>query len=58
MRLKLTILPLLATMLLAFSSTAQPDEDVLGAWYMYFWNTTIKESPWGFQGDVQFRSPA
>ena len=23
---------------------------------MYFWNTTVKESPWGFQGDVQFRN--
>jgi hypothetical protein len=23
---------------------------------MYFWNTTIKESPWGFQGDIQYRN--
>ncbi len=34
----------------------QIDEDKLGAWYMYFWNTTIKERPWGFQGDVQYRN--
>jgi hypothetical protein len=30
--------------------------DQAGAWYMYFWNTTIKESGFGFQGDVQFRN--
>ena len=35
---------------------AQIDEDKLGAWYMYFFNTTFKESPWGVQGDVQFRN--
>ena len=35
---------------------AQIDEDKLGAWYMYFFNTTFKESQWGFQGDVQYRN--
>lgn len=35
---------------------AQIDEDQLGAWYMYFFNTTIKESSWGVQGDVQYRN--
>lgn len=34
----------------------QIDENKLGAWYMYFFNTTIKESPWGVQGDIQFRN--
>ena len=34
----------------------QFDEGQMGAWYMYFWNTTIKESNWGFQGDVQYRN--
>ena len=38
------------------SVEAQIDEDKLGAWYMYFFNTTFKESPWGVQGDVQFRN--
>ena len=28
----------------------------MGAWYMYFFNTTFRESPWGIQGDVQFRN--
>ena len=35
---------------------AQIDEDKLGAWYMYFFNTTFKESPWGVQGDIQLRN--
>ena len=35
---------------------SQPEEDQLGAWYMLFWSTTINESPWGFQGDVQYRN--
>ncbi len=32
-----------------------PDEDQLGAWYMYFFSTTFKESNWGVQGDIQYR---
>ncbi len=35
---------------------AQINEDKLGAWYMYFFNTTFKESPWGMQGDIQYRN--
>ena len=35
---------------------AQIDEDKLGAWYMYFFNTTFKESSWGVQGDIQHRN--
>ena len=38
------------------SAEAQINEDKMGAWYMYFFNTTFKESPWGVQGDVQFRN--
>lgn len=43
---------------LAFSSNVNaqdPDQDQLGAWYMYFYNTTFKESNWGVQGDIQYR---
>ena len=32
-----------------------PDEDQLGAWYMYFWSKDFKNSNWGFQGDYQYR---
>jgi hypothetical protein len=35
---------------------AQINEDKLGAWYMYFFNTTFKESEWGIQGDIQYRN--
>jgi hypothetical protein len=40
----------------SISSFAQPDEDVLGMWYMYFWNHDFKNSQWGLQGDYQYRS--
>ncbi|WKN43445.1 DUF2490 domain-containing protein [Tunicatimonas pelagia] len=32
-----------------------PDEDQLGAWYMYFFNKRFGESQFGIQGDYQFR---
>ncbi len=41
---------------MAFKGYSQVDEDKLGAWYMYFWNTTLKETSWGFQGDIQYRN--
>jgi len=37
-------------------SYAQPNEDKLGAWYMFFWTYDFKESPFGLQGDVQHRN--
>ncbi len=39
----------------AQASAQGPDESQLGAWYMYFYNTTFKESNWGIQGDLQYR---
>ncbi|MCM5663742.1 DUF2490 domain-containing protein [Galbibacter mesophilus] len=43
--------------LLIFSgiNAQAPDEDQLGAWYMYFYNTNFKNSNWGIQGDFQYR---
>ena len=38
------------------SSTAQINQDAMGAWYMYFFNTTFNESQWGVQGDAQLRN--
>lgn len=32
-----------------------PDEDQLGAWYMYFFNEQFGDGPFGIQGDYQFR---
>jgi hypothetical protein len=34
----------------------QINEDQMGAWYMYFFNTTFNESSWGLQGDIQLRN--
>lgn len=39
----------------SFTQTAF-DEDQLGGWYMYFWNTSFNESGFGLQGDVQYRN--
>ena len=49
---------ILISLLLLFSKNgnAQINEGKLGAWYMYFFNTTFKESRWGIQGDLQFRN--
>lgn len=38
------------------TASAQIDEGQLGAWYMYFWNTTFQDGPWGLQGDIQHRN--
>ncbi|NQY05331.1 MAG: DUF2490 domain-containing protein [Flavobacteriaceae bacterium] len=35
---------------------AQVDGNQLGNWYMYFWDTSFKESGFGMQGDVQYRN--
>jgi hypothetical protein len=37
-------------------ASAQVDEDQTGAWYMYLWNTTLEDSQFGFQGDIQHRN--
>lgn len=44
------------SLLLPKTGEAQVNEDQLGAWYMYFFNTTFKESSWGVQGDIQYRN--
>ncbi len=43
-------------LLIPGSINAQINEDKIGAWYMYFFNTTFKESSWGVQGDIQYRN--
>ncbi len=47
---------LTCTLLLSTPTQAQVDDEELGAWYMYFFNTTFNESRWGIQGDVQYRN--
>ncbi len=41
---------------IAFVSNAQVNDDQLGAWYMYFYSASFKNSQWGIQGDAQFRN--
>lgn len=56
MKNTLFILAAVLTISIPGQLSAQFDEDKLGAWYMYFFNTTFKESQWGVQGDVQYRN--
>lgn len=56
MKLKHLYLGAVIFLLVPFSAFSQIDEDQPGAWYMYFWNTKVKEGPWGFQGDIQHRN--
>ena len=41
---------------LALKGKAQIDEDKMGAWYMYFYNTSSNKGTWGVQGDIQYRN--
>ena len=43
-------------LLISKNGSAQIDENEMGAWYMYFFDTTFKEGPWGIQGDIQLRN--
>jgi hypothetical protein len=57
MKITPTVTLLLITVL-SFNQMAQaqsPDDDQLGAWYMYFYNKEFKNSNWGIQGDLQYR---
>ncbi|MEO9802551.1 MAG: DUF2490 domain-containing protein [Reichenbachiella sp.] len=47
---------IIITILISHTGKAQINESELGAWYMYFFNTTFKESSWGVQGDIQYRN--
>lgn len=51
-----SIILIMVASVLPFRGTAQIDENQTGAWYIYFFNTSFQESPWGIQGDVQFRN--
>lgn len=53
MKLKLFVIMLCCVSL---QITAQVDSGKTGAWYMYFYDTQIKDSKFGIQGDVQYRN--
>jgi len=46
----------IAALLVPNILNAQEKNDEIGAWYMYFYNTSFKDSPWGIQGDLQYRN--
>jgi hypothetical protein len=54
--MKLKQLLLILFLLSSFTMHAQMDEKKLGSWYMYFFNADFKESQFGVQGNVQYRS--
>lgn len=56
MKRNFTLLILSFTLLLPWNAYSQLDEDQTGAWYMYFWNTSFGDSPFGMQGDIQYRN--
>lgn len=56
MNLKNYFFSFIMFLLFVVPSRAQVNEDKMGAWYMYFWNTQLKESRIGFQGDIQYRN--
>ncbi len=51
-----SIITMVACFLLPSSLIAQIDESQSGAWYMYLWNTTLNNSQFGLQGDIQHRN--
>lgn len=56
MKKKIYITLIITTLLFPRVCKSQINEGELGAWYMYFFNTILKESSWGFQGDIQYRN--
>ena len=54
--MKYSLVFMLISIFLSTSVISQIDQSKVGAWYMYFFNTTFKDSPWGVQGDVQHRN--
>lgn len=56
MKKHLSVWLLMLVFSLPINSWSQPNQNKLGAWYMYFYNTTFKESRWGIQGDIQLRN--
>lgn len=50
------IVILIAALFFCQPLVGQVNPNQLGGWYMYFWRLKLKETQWGFQGDVQYRN--
>lgn len=53
--MKRTLLFILLVLTLQVTYGQGPDEDQLGAWYMYFYSADFGDTQWGVQGDFQYR---
>jgi hypothetical protein len=53
---KLKILLISFILLGSTTAQAQVDDRQLGAWYMYIYSLDLDDSPWGVQGDFQYRN--
>ena len=54
---KWLFVPFIASTLLTTPASAQSiDEGKIGAWYIYAFNYSAKDSRWGAQGDIQYRN--
>lgn len=54
--MKNSLLIIIASCFISGFAQSQINQDKVGAWYMYFFNTTFKESRFGFQSDIQYRN--
>ncbi len=54
---RILLILLLAPFFHSLTAQTGPDEDQLGAWYMYFFTHKFGDAgPWGVQGDIQYRN--
>jgi hypothetical protein len=56
MKKKILLILFGLTLFIFHQSKAQENQDKLGSWYMYVFNTSLNDSKWGFQGDIQHRN--
>lgn len=54
--MKKSLILIAFTLFFSTQAAAQIDQEQLGGWYMYFYDTQFKESQWGLQGDIQLRN--
>ena len=56
MKIYSLLLLIILTCAITHKSSAQINEEKLGAWYMLFFDAKLKDKPFGVQGDIQYRN--
>lgn len=56
MKIYSLLLLIFLTCAITHKSSAQINEDQLGAWYMLFFDAKLKDKQFGVQGDIQYRN--